>query len=283
MMRRSPETSTASGREQAWDWPPPAARRDRGPSAVGADLHPETLLSAYRHGFYVFPPANDRWLRYLEEHYGDDLRSGRIAVLGDAPAGFETCWFDPDPRPVLRPHGVHIGRSLRRTLRHSGWTTTVDLAVERVLVRCGPARGKESWLTEELVAAYVELARLGHAHSFEVWDGAELIGGTFGILVGGVLSAETAFTDRTGGGKAAILDAVTRLADGGGILLDTQMTSEHTKALGAAPIPRTEYHALLATGQDGSVTMPDERRSIEDLLARYVAPDPGPASSGSPA
>jgi leucyl/phenylalanyl-tRNA--protein transferase len=239
--------------------------------AVGADLSPATLVSAYREGMFVFPSGEGRRLEFLEANYGADLRAGRIAVLGGSWPGFSLPWFDPDPRPVLRPRDVHLGRTFRRTLLRSGWTTTVNLAVERVLVRCGPGRGKESWLSAELAASYSELAGQGHAYSFEVWESDELVGGIFGILSGGVLSGETGFSERSGASKAAMIDAVTRVADGGGLLLDTQVPSDHTKALGAVEIPRAEFRTCLAACPDGSVTIPAERRTVADMVARYVS------------
>lgn len=256
----------------SWAWPEPDARCVRGPVAVGADLSPATLLSAYREGMFVFPSGDGRRLAHLEANYGADLRSGRIAVLGDSWPGFSLPWFDPDPRPVLRPRDVHVGRTFRRTLLRSGWTTTVNRAVERVLVQCGPDREKESWLTADLVVTFSKLAEQGYAYSFEVWESDELVGGIFGIRIGGVLSGETGFTKRSGASKAAIVDAVTRVADGGGLLLDTQVPSEHTKSLGAVQIPRAEFRACLVARQDGSVTIPTERRAVADLVARYRAP-----------
>lgn len=256
----------------SWAWPEPDSRCARGPVAVGADLSPATLLSAYREGMFVFPSGSARRLEHLEANYGADLRAGRIAVLGDSWPGFSLPWFDPDPRSVLRPRDVHLGRTFRRTLLRSDWTTTVNLAVERVLAQCGPDRGKESWLSADLVVTFSKLAAQGYGYSFEVWESDELVGAIFGVRIGGVLSGETGFSKRTGASKAAIIDAVTRVADGGGLLLDTQVPSEHTKALGAVQIPRAEFRACLVARQDGSVPIPTERRTVADLVARYHAP-----------
>lgn len=256
----------------AWAWPEPDTRNVRGPVAVGADLDPATLLSAYREGMFVFPSRSNRRLEYLEENYGADLRAGRIAVLGDSWPGFSLPWFDPDPRAVLRPGEVHLGRTFRRTLLRSAWTTTVNLAVERVLALCGPDRGTTSWLSADLVATFSELAAQGHGYSFEVWESGELVGGIFGVQIGGVLSGETGFSKRSGAAKAAIVDAVTRVADGGGLLLDAQVQSDHTTALGAVQMPRAEYRACLAACRDDAATIPSERRSVADLVARYRLP-----------
>ena len=259
---------------RSWVWPEPDARCVRGPVAVGADLSAATLLSAYREGMFVYP-SGERRLEYLEANYGDDLRAGRIAVLGDSWPGFSLPWFDPDPRSVLRPGDVHLGRTFRRTLQRSGWTTTVNLATERVLARCGPERGKDSWLTAELTGIFGELAAQGHGYTFEVWEADELVGAIFGVLIGGVLSGETGFSARSGASKAAIIDAVMRVTDGGGLLLDTQVPSEHTKALGAVQIPRAEFRACLAADPGGPVTIPAERCTVADLVARYQAPGLG--------
>lgn len=243
--------------------------------AVGADLSPETLLSAYREGIFVFPSRSERRLAYLEENYGIDLRAGHITVLGESWPGFSLPWFDPDPRSVIRPGDVHLGRTFRSTLLRSGWTTTVNLAVERVLALCGPDRGKESWLSADLVVSFSKLASEGHAYSFEVWESDELVGGIFGVRIGGVLSGETGFSKRSGAAKAAIIDAVTRVADGGGLLLDTQVPSDHTQALGAVQIPRADFRACLAACPDDAVTIPTERRAVADLVTCYHAPAQG--------
>lgn len=256
----------------AWAWPEPDTRNIRGPVAVGADLRPETLLSAYREGMFVFPSRSDRRLQYLEANYGTDLRAGRIAVLGGSWPGFSLPWFDPDPRTVLRPAEVHLGRTFRRTLLRSGWTTTVNVAAERVLALCGPDRGTTSWLGTDLVATFSELAAGGHGYSFEVWESGDLVGGIFGVQIGGVLSGETGFSKRSGAAKAAIVDAVTRVADGGGLLLDAQVPSDHTTALGAVQLPRSEYRAYLAACRDDAVAIPSEQRSVADLVARYHEP-----------
>lgn len=143
----------------------------------------------------------------------------------------------PDPRPVIPVAEARVRRSLRRQLRGVNWTTTADVCFERVAVQCREGR-TEYWLTDELLASLTRLHECGYAHSVEVWDGDELIGGVYGVRIGGVFSADSQFTLRSGAGKAAVAELTRRFAEAGGIAVDVQRDSDHTRLLGARRSPR---------------------------------------------
>ena len=151
-----------------------------------------------------------------------------------------------NPRPVIPVARARIQRSLRRQLRGVDWTTTADVCFERVVDQCREGR-TECWLTDELRTSLSRLHRLGYAHSVEVWDGDELIGGVFGLRVGAVFSADSHFTRRSGAGKTAVAELTRRFAEAGGIAVDVQRDSDHIRLLRARLIPRAQYLALLAT------------------------------------
>ena len=197
-----------------WDLEPERADGD-GVVGVGADLDVSTLVAAYHRGIFPWP------------HVGMPL-----------------LWFSPDPRAVLAPTRFHVSRSLRRTLRGAGWTTTVDRAPVDVIEACA-VRSEGTWITAEMRDAYAELAALGWVRSLEVWEGRRLIGGVYGVQVGGVLTGESMFHRRTDASKVALLDLCHRFAEAGGTLLDVQLQTEHLTSLGAVEIPRADFLRLL--------------------------------------
>ena len=180
--------------------------------AVGGDLRPEWLLKAYRRG--IFP-----WY-----------------ALGE-----KVHWWSPDPRAVFELDGFHVARRLRRTIRSGRFRVTVNRAFAAVIRGCADRPAEETWITPEMIAAYQELHRLGHAHSVEAWAGGALGGGLYGVAVGGLFAAESMFTRVRDASKVALAFLVARLRERGFRLLDTQMLTEHTARLGAVAIPRTEY------------------------------------------
>jgi leucyl/phenylalanyl-tRNA--protein transferase len=191
---------------------------------VGGELDFATLLAAYRHG--VFP-----W--YSE----------------DEPVQ----WWSPNPRFVLPPGDLRVTDSLRKTMRKPGWTVTLDQAFERVMRACAavPRPGQDgTWITEEMIAAYVELHRRGHAHSVEVsWQGA-LVGGLYGVAIGRIFHGESMFHTRSDASKVGFAALVGRLRTAGFQLIDCQMPTAHLASLGAAPIRRAEFLATLARERD---------------------------------
>ena len=234
-----------------WRFPDPSTADADGLVGVGADLEPETLLYAYRQGIFPWP------------HPGMPLP-----------------WFSPDPRGVIWLDSLRTSRSLRQRLRHSGWETTVDRAFETVVAACAERyRPEGTWIVPEMRVAYLRLHRLGHAHSLEVWRDEELVGGLYGVSVGGVFTGESMFHHATDASKVALVDLVDRLAEAGGRLVDVQLVTQHLSSLGARPLPRQEYLDLLREVRDAPVRLPPDRRPVV-RLAPSSARTPGPAAAG---
>jgi len=200
-----------------WDFPPLHAADANGVVALGADLEPATLLAAYRRG--LFP---------MRLHAGGPL-----------------AWWSPDPRGVLPLESLHVSRSLRRSCRR--FRVTVDVAFTEVMRGCADPRRPDAWIDEAFVAAYGELHRAGWAHSVEVWsDTDDLVGGVYGVAIGGLFAGESMFHRVTDASKVALVGLVERLRRGGGTLFDTQWTTPHLVSLGAIDIARSEYATRLA-------------------------------------
>lgn len=248
------------------------------PAFVGADLRPPTIAAAFRAGFFPWPPADESWEKWHERTWGEDLRNGRIHRIGPD-GGFTLTWWAPDPRGMLVPSRARIPKSQARFARHSEWTTTTDQATATVIQRCGPQRGQDSWLSAELASAYVALAEAGDVHSTEVWAGNDLAAGVFGVLVGGVLSIESAFASRSNGGTIAMLDLVVRFRDAGGELIDLHMVSPHWASLGAEELPRDRFQEILEGARDRRLVLPDDRRAVSNLAE--VLPTRAPAGGRS--
>ncbi|MEU1852526.1 leucyl/phenylalanyl-tRNA--protein transferase [Streptomyces sp. NPDC019990] len=213
-----------------------------GPVAFCSDLSPPGLLAAYRAGVYPFP-APDEYTRALNEVlYADQVQEGRISLMGDASGDpYAVSWWSPDPRPVLPVSAARLSRSLARRLRNRlPWTTSLDRRFEGVVRACRAGR-TPLWLTDELIAGLVRLHELGHAHSVEVWEDGELVGGVFGLRVGSVFSMDSMFFHRPGASKVAVADLAARFGLAGGLLLDAQRDSPHVRGLGCVPVPREQY------------------------------------------
>lgn len=226
----------------SWLLPDPARADEDGVVGIGADLAPSTLVDAYRRGIFPWP------------HPGVPLP-----------------WFSPDPRGVVPLDGMRISRSLRRTLRRCGWETTVDVAFDRVVAACGADRGEDgTWITSAMARAYGRLHELGWAHSIEVWDADRLVGGVYGVQVGGVFTGESMFHREDDASKVALLDLVTRLRAAGGMLLDVQLTTPHLVSLGAVDLPRAEFLDLLSRCGGHDVRLRVGRRPVARLLDALV-------------
>ncbi|MFI2367578.1 leucyl/phenylalanyl-tRNA--protein transferase [Streptomyces sp. NPDC018833] len=228
-----------------------------GPVAFCADLSPDSLLAAYRAGVYPFP-ATDEYTRTLNEVvFADQVQEGRIQLVGEESADpYAVSWWSPDPRPVLPVSAMHLSRSLARRLRNRlPWSTSLDRRFERVVRECRADRSPQ-WLTEELIASLVRLHDLGHAHSVEVWEDGNLIGGVFGLRVGSVFSMDSMFFRRSGASKVAVTDLAARFAQAGGVLLDAQWDSPHVRGLGGVLVPREQYVRHLRPAARDSPPMP---------------------------
>lgn len=234
-LARAPEPVPAS----AWLLPDPEQADEDGVVGVGADLAPGTLVDAYQRGMFPWP------------HPGVPLP-----------------WFSPDPRGVLDAGEVRVSRSLRRRLRSCGWTTTVDAAFRAVVSGCGEDRGdgQGSWITSAMARAYGRLHDLGWAHSLEVWEGDRLVGGIYGVQVGGVFTGESMFHRSTDASKVALLDLVARFHAAGGRLVDVQLTTPHLRSLGARDLPRHEFLSVLAGARQLDVRLARGRRAATRLV-----------------
>ena len=221
-----------------WAIPDPVDADEGGFLGFGADLEPATLVDAYRRGIFPWP------------HEGMPLP-----------------WFSPDPRGVLYPARVRVSRSLRRRLRHCGWETTVDAAWADVAAACASVRRREggTWITPEMREAFAELHRLGWVHSIEVWDGDSLVGGLYGVQVGGVFTGESMFHRATDASKVALVDLADRFGEAGGKILDVQIATDHLRSLGAEEISRPGFLDVLALFRDDPVRLPLDRRPVDRL------------------
>jgi leucyl/phenylalanyl-tRNA--protein transferase len=187
--------------------------------AAGGDLSPERILAAYRRG--IFP-----WFS----------------------AGEPILWWSPDPRMVLFPAELRISRSLAKVLRNKPYEVTLDTTFAQVIGACAgtPREGQHgTWITAEMQAAYGHLHELGYAHSVEVWMDGKLTGGLYGMALGKAFYGESMFSWRTDASKIALAHLCTQLKRQGFGIIDCQMETKHLASLGARPIPRSDFVALL--------------------------------------
>jgi leucyl/phenylalanyl-tRNA--protein transferase len=204
-----------------WALPAAEAAGDHEVAGVGADLEPGTLLAAYRSG--LFP-----------------MRLGARGRIG---------WWSPDPRGIIPLDGLHVSRSLWRSCRD--FEVRVDTAFVDVVKGCADPKRPHGWIDRSFVKAYRELHELGWAHSVETWQvddaGREvLVGGLYGVAIGGLFAAESKFHRVRDASKVALVALVDLMNDGGGRLLDVQWTTDHLRSLGAVDVQRADYLALLA-------------------------------------
>ena len=197
-------------------FPPVEQASPEGLLAVGGDLRPERLFEAYRHG--IFP-----W-------YSD---------------GQPILWWSPDPRAVLFPDKLHISRSLKRSLRPGIFSVTLDRCFRDVMQHCAGPRPQYpdggTWITAEMLEAYTRLHELGYAHSVETWQEGQLVGGLYGVALGGAFFAESMFTRASDASKVALVSLVRQLQTWGFRLMVCQQSSLHIKMLGAEAIPRRNF------------------------------------------
>ena len=155
----------------------------------------------------------------------------------------EVGWYSPDPRAIFPLESFHVPRSLAKVIRQGHFDVRIDTCFEAVMRAC--AEREETWISEELVAAYVELHQLGLAHSVEAFHEGELAGGLYGVSLGGAFMGESMFTRVTDASKVCLVHLVERLKARGYVLLDSQMPTEHLQKFGQIVIPRREYLSRL--------------------------------------
>lgn len=174
----------------------------------------------------------------------------------DEDGRFRVAAYRADPRAILPLDAIRVPRTLRRTLPRRGYRLTVNAAFERVVAACAsrPALDRrELWLTPRLEEAYRGLHRWGHARSFEVWDGDELVGGTFGVAVGRAHTLESMFHTGPDAGSAAVLSAAVRIRDAGCAVLDVQQRTDHTARLGVVELPEPAFQQRLRSALTGGL------------------------------
>jgi len=207
--------------------PHQALEEPNGLLAIGGDLRPTRLLSAYQHG--IFPWFSD-----------------------DSPI----LWWSPNPRCVFFPDTVHITRSLFKSLRHRGYRVTFDQAFADVVLACAAPRSTqpETWITDEMMAAYTTLHEQKLAHSVEVWSSTgELIGGLYGVSVGQIFCGESMFFRARDASKVALVHLCRYLHQWGYQLLDCQLPNPHLLSLGATLLSRDAYLDKVTELRDKSV------------------------------
>jgi leucyl/phenylalanyl-tRNA--protein transferase len=171
-----------------------------------------------------------------------------IFPMAESATSSELLWFDPPMRGILPLDSFIVPRRLRRTVRQKRFEVRCDTAFRAVMEACGAATADRptTWINPTILAAYTRLHQVGHAHSVECWEDGALVGGLYGVSVGGAFFGESMFTRRTDASKVALVHLVARLKAGGYQLLDTQFVTEHLQQFGAIEIPRARYRALLA-------------------------------------
>lgn len=191
------------------------------PGPFDIEITPELIIRAYRAG--IFPMAEDA---------GDE----------------DLFWVSPEMRGIIPLDGFHLSTSLRKAIRKSGFTVKVDTDFNSIIDGCAePDDGREStWINATIRSVYGELFRRGVAHTVEVWDGENLVGGLYGLAIGGAFFGESMFHRRTNASKMAMAHLVERLKAGGFVLLDTQFLTPHLASLGGVEIPREHYEERLA-------------------------------------
>lgn len=200
---------------------PPVSRALKSPNGLlcaGADLSPARIIDAYSHG--IFPWFSE----------GDPI-----------------LWWSPDPRMVLFPDELKMSRSLRKAVARGSYETRVDTAFRAVMEECAQPRDGHggTWIVPEMVEAYTELHRRGHAHSVESWLDGELVGGLYGVALGRVFFGESMFARAPDASKVALVKLVERLRPQGYRLIDCQQATRHLASLGAREIPRAEFAKLV--------------------------------------
>ncbi|MDJ0684592.1 MAG: leucyl/phenylalanyl-tRNA--protein transferase [Alphaproteobacteria bacterium] len=190
------------------------------------DLTPDMVLRAYAIG--VFPMAEDR----------------------DDPDLF---WIDPRMRGVLPLERFHVPKRLRRTIRSGRFQVTFNTCFEDVIEGCAEAteRRPRTWINDKILTLYTSLYRMNHAHSVEVWEGGNLVGGLYGVSLGAAFFGESMFSRARDASKVGLIHLAARLARGGFTLLDSQFVTRHLQTFGAIEVPRAEYRAMLADAVNG--------------------------------
>lgn len=198
-------------------FPPTEMADTDGLLLVGGQLSPDWLLAAYRRGIFPWP-----------------VLYGKREILA---------WFSPDPRAVIELDQLHVPNRLARRMRGGQFQFTFDRDFRQVIRACAEPRRRESqtWITSSMIRAYERLHELGYAHSVEVWQMGELVGGLYGVALGGFFAGESMFHRERDASKAAVVRLVEHLRERGFHLFDIQQQTPHMAAMGAVELPRREF------------------------------------------
>jgi leucyl/phenylalanyl-tRNA--protein transferase len=203
-----------------YPFPDPRKADAEGLIAYGGDLTPQRVLSAYAQGIFPWP-------------YN---------------ASTPLLWFSPDPRMVLRPDELHVSKSLQKTIGRRLFDVRFDTAFAEVITHCATARRpgqKGTWITGEMIRAYITLHDMGFAHSAEAWREGKLAGGLYGVSLGAAFFGESMFARQPNASKVAFVHLVRQLQAWDFHFVDCQIYTEHLARFGAAPWPRTRFLKML--------------------------------------
>ena len=235
-------------------FPPPEGASPEGIVAIGGDFRAERLLLGYAQG--IFPWPSD---------------------------GLPLLWFSPDPRFALEPARAHLGRSLRKRMRHEPYQVRFDSAFGETIRACArkPRPGQRgTWITEDLIRGYERMHRLGYAHSIEAWEGERLVGGLYGVGLGKVFFGESMFADAPDASKIAFATLLGHLVAWDFRIVDCQVHTEHLERFGASAWPRADFLKRLrsAVGDDGPKAPWQATLSTSEVLALL----PGATATADP-
>jgi leucyl/phenylalanyl-tRNA--protein transferase len=210
-------------------FPPAELAEPEGVVLFGGGLTPEWLLDAYAHGIFPWP-----------------IFDGTDVVV----------WWSPDPRAIFELDRFHVPRRLARTCKSESFEVTCDRDFAGVIQGCASAGGRRhnTWLTPKMIQAYARLHELGHAHSVEVWQQRRLVGGIYGVTLGGLFAGESMFHRVRDASKVALVHLVAHLHARGYTLFDIQQSTAHTSSLGAQEIARAQYLRRLAAALKNDAT-----------------------------
>ena len=191
--------------------------------AMGGDLTSQRVINAYRNG--IFPWFSD---------------------------GQPILWWSPSKRAVIKPNFCHISKSMKRLLKNNNFTVTINHAFAEVITHCAkPRRSQpETWITDTMIDAYIELHKQGVAHSIEVWLDGELVGGLYGVCVGTLFCGESMFSKVSNSSKVAFIALNQHLSSFQGTLIDCQMHTAHLNSLGVQELPREQFISYLQQSRD---------------------------------
>lgn len=227
-------------------FPSPEMADEDGLVLVGGELAPDLVLAAYRQGIFPWPV---------------EAESGSILA-----------WWSPDPRAILEPDGLKCNRRLLRRIRSEKYRVTCDQAFAQVMQCCAEPRDNEpgTWITPEMLAVYGDLHRSGFAHSVETWLDDRLVGGIYGIALGGFFAGESMFYRERDASKIAVAYLIGHLHAQGYTLIDLQEINAHTRTLGATTLPRSLFLKRLATALSRPTQFGDQLSvSADDIVAKF--------------